>query len=105
MDAAKRGALLPVIELGQSVFTRIASLPMPTVAAIHGACAGGGYEVSLACDYRIASHDAATRIGLPETQLGILPAGAGARGCPGSSVFRPRSRSSLAAACIPPKRR
>ena len=73
MDAAKQGALLPVIELGQRVFSRLASLPIPTVAAIHGACAGGGYEVALACDYRVASPDAATRIGLPETQLGILP--------------------------------
>ena len=73
MDAAKRGGLRPVIELGQRVFSRLASLPIPTVAAIHGACAGGGYEVSLACDYRVASPDEATRIGLPETQLGILP--------------------------------
>ncbi len=73
MDAAERGALRPVIELGQRVFSRLAALPIPTVAAIHGACAGGGYEVSLACNYRIASPDAATRIGLPETQLGILP--------------------------------
>ena len=37
---------------GQRVFNRLAALKIPTVAAIHGACAGGGYEVTLACDYR-----------------------------------------------------
>ena len=46
---------------------------MPKVAMIHGACAGGGFEMALACDWRIASDDGSTRIGLPETQLGILP--------------------------------
>ncbi|PYL63225.1 MAG: fatty oxidation complex subunit alpha, partial [Verrucomicrobia bacterium] len=44
---------------------------------IHGACAGGGYEITLACDYRIASDDPATRIGLPETTLGLVPAWGG----------------------------
>ena len=42
-------------------------------AIINGACAGGGCELILACDYRIATEDSSTRIGLPETQLGILP--------------------------------
>lgn len=58
---------------GQSIFNIIEDLKVPTFAAIHGACAGGGCELILACDYRIASDDSATRIGLPETQLGILP--------------------------------
>src|SRR6266542_4571745 len=66
--------LKEMIELGQTVFNRLAALSIPTVAAIHGACVGGGYEVCLACDYRIASSDKVTKIGLPETQLGILPA-------------------------------
>src|SRR5262245_3000210 len=65
------------IERGQQVFNRLAGLKIPTVAAIHGASAGGGYEVALACDYRVASNDPATRIGLPETSLGLLPAWAG----------------------------
>ncbi len=56
---------------------RLADLKIPTVAAIHGASAGGGYEVTLACDYRIASDDPATRIGLPETTLGLIPAWGG----------------------------
>jgi len=50
---------------------------VPTVAAIHGACVGGGYELCLACSHRVASSDRATKIGLPETQLGILPAWGG----------------------------
>ncbi len=58
---------------GQSIFNMIEDLPMPTMALINGACAGGGCELILACDYRIASEDSSTRIGLPETQLGILP--------------------------------
>ena len=65
------------IERGQQVFNRLADLKIPTVAAIHGASAGGGYEVALACDYRVASDDPATRIGLPETSLGLLPAWGG----------------------------
>jgi len=74
--------LREMIELGQSVFNRLATLPIPTVATIHGACVGGGYEVCLACDYRIASPDKATKIGLPETQLGIIPAWGGSTRLP-----------------------
>jgi 3-hydroxyacyl-CoA dehydrogenase/enoyl-CoA hydratase/3-hydroxybutyryl-CoA epimerase len=83
--AANEGSLATLhelIDLGQRAFSRLAALPIPTVAAIHGACVGGGYEVALACDYRIASHDKATRIGLPETQLGILPAWGGSTRLP-----------------------
>src|SRR5207302_3852138 len=65
------------IAKGQGIFNRLSDLKIPTVAAIHGASAGGGYEVALACDYRVASDDPATRIGLPETSLGLLPAWGG----------------------------
>lgn len=58
---------------GQEVFNEIEDLPMLTIAAINGACAGGGCEFIMACDYRIASDDPSTRIGLPETKLGIIP--------------------------------
>lgn len=74
--------LREMIELGQSVFNRLATLTVPTVAAIHGACVGGGFEVCLACDYRIASPDKTTKIGLPETQLGIVPAWGGSTRLP-----------------------
>ena len=70
------------IEQGQEVFGRLASLKAPTVAAIHGACLGGGFEMALACDYRIATADRATKIGLPETKLGILPAWGGSTRLP-----------------------
>jgi len=70
------------IELGQSIFNSIAELKMPTVAAIHGACLGGGYEICLACDYRIATDDRSTKIGLPEVNLGILPAWGGSSRLP-----------------------
>src|SRR6266496_2776469 len=74
--------LKEMMELGQAVFNRLAALSIPTVATIHGACVGGGYEVCLACDYRFASPDKATKIGLPETQLGILPAWGGSTRLP-----------------------
>ena len=70
------------IELGQTVFNKIAALKIPTVAAMHGAALGGGCEVALACDWRIASPDACTKIGLPETKLGILPAWGGSTRLP-----------------------
>jgi 3-hydroxyacyl-CoA dehydrogenase/enoyl-CoA hydratase/3-hydroxybutyryl-CoA epimerase len=71
-----------LVELGQAVFSRLARLRIPTVAAIHGACLGGGYEICLACHYRLATPDRATKIGLPETQLGILPAWGGSTRLP-----------------------
>ena len=58
---------------GQRLFSRLAVFPIPVVCAIHGACAGGGYEVALACHWRLASDAPETRIGLPETSLGTIP--------------------------------
>jgi 3-hydroxyacyl-CoA dehydrogenase/enoyl-CoA hydratase/3-hydroxybutyryl-CoA epimerase len=77
LKQAQTGELRDFIAEGQRIFNRIAALKIPTVAAIHGACAGGGYEITLACDWRVASDDPATRIGLPETTLGLLPAWGG----------------------------
>src|SRR5437016_7601238 len=77
LKQAQIGDLRAFIAEGQRIFNRLAELRIPTVAAIHGACAGGGYEVTLACDHRIASDDPATRIGLPETTLGLIPAWGG----------------------------
>ncbi|MDZ7778703.1 MAG: 3-hydroxyacyl-CoA dehydrogenase NAD-binding domain-containing protein [Gemmatimonadota bacterium] len=65
------------VRMGQAVFADVASLPVPTVAAIHGICLGGGLELSLACTHRVASDDPRTRLGLPEVMLGILPAWGG----------------------------
>src|SRR4030095_4609209 len=77
LQQAQSGDMRAFIAHGQRVLNRLAELKIPTVAAIHGASAGGGYEVTLACDYRIASDDPATRIGLPETTLGLIPAWGG----------------------------
>jgi 3-hydroxyacyl-CoA dehydrogenase/enoyl-CoA hydratase/3-hydroxybutyryl-CoA epimerase len=79
---AQIGEMRAFIAEGQRVFNRLAALKIPTVAAIHGACAGGGYEVTLVCDYRVASDAPATRIGLPETTLGLVPAWGGATRLP-----------------------
>ncbi|WP_149194961.1 3-hydroxyacyl-CoA dehydrogenase NAD-binding domain-containing protein [Luteimonas suaedae] len=68
-----KGTIGDSIRRGQQVFQRLADLPCPTVAAIHGFCMGGGTEIALACDYRVASNDPSTRIGLPEVKLGIYP--------------------------------
>lgn len=68
-----KGTIGDSIRRGQQVFQRLAELPCPTVAAIHGFCMGGGTEISLACRYRVASNDPSTRIGLPEVKLGIYP--------------------------------
>src|SRR5256885_15005291 len=77
LQQAQSGDMRAFIAHGQQVLNRLAGLKIPTVAAIHGASAGGGYEVTLACDYRMASDDLATRIGLPETTLGLIPAWGG----------------------------
>src|ERR1700724_2976303 len=82
LKRAQTGELRAFIADGQRVFNRIAALKIPTVAAIHGACAGGGYEITLACDWRVASDDPATRIGLPETTLGLIPAWGGSTRLP-----------------------
>ena len=82
LKQAPTGEMRDFIAEGQRVFNRIAALKIPTVAAIHGACAGGGYEVTLACDWRVASDDPATRIGLPETTLGLIPAWGGSTRLP-----------------------
>jgi 3-hydroxyacyl-CoA dehydrogenase/enoyl-CoA hydratase/3-hydroxybutyryl-CoA epimerase len=77
LQQARSGDLRAFIAHGQRVLNRLATLKIPTVAAIHGASAGGGYEVTLACDCRVASDDPVTRIGLPETTLGLIPAWGG----------------------------
>jgi 3-hydroxyacyl-CoA dehydrogenase/enoyl-CoA hydratase/3-hydroxybutyryl-CoA epimerase len=77
LHQAQTGEMGAFIAEGQRIFNRLAALKIPTCAAIHGACAGGGYEITLACDWRVASDDPATRIGLPETTLGLIPAWGG----------------------------
>lgn len=80
-DAEER-VLADMVNHGHRIFTRLSRLHIPSVAAIHGMCLGGGLEVALACDWRVASTDRATKLGLPETQLGIIPAWGGSTRLP-----------------------
>lgn len=63
---------------GQQALHRFSKLPQVKVAAINGACLGGGCELALSCDWRVMSDDPKARIGLPEVNLGIFPAWGGA---------------------------
>jgi 3-hydroxyacyl-CoA dehydrogenase/enoyl-CoA hydratase/3-hydroxybutyryl-CoA epimerase len=67
---------------GQKILNRLEKLPMPTLALINGACLGGGLELALACDYRLASFSDKVRIGLPEVKLGIIPGFGGTKRLP-----------------------
>ncbi len=68
--------------LGNDVFDKIAALPFPTLAMIHGFCMGGGLELSLACRYRIADDGPKTKMALPEVMIGIVPGWGGAKRMP-----------------------
>ncbi|WP_166738844.1 3-hydroxyacyl-CoA dehydrogenase NAD-binding domain-containing protein [Psychromonas algarum] len=69
-------------QLGQKIFKQIELLPQTTVAIIDGACVGGGCELALACDFRLASDNSKTKIGLPEVKLGIIPGWGGTQRLP-----------------------
>ena len=66
----------------QHGFDRLAFFPKPVVAAIHGACLGGGLEWALACRGRVASDASRTQLGVPEVQLGLLPGAGGTQRLP-----------------------
>lgn len=67
---------------GQRVFARLARLSVPTLAAIDGACLGGGLELALACSLRVATTSPRTVLGLPEVRLGIIPGFGGTQRLP-----------------------
>src|SRR5262245_25206436 len=69
-------------QFGQSIFARIESSSKPVVAAVQGVCLGGGCELVLACHHRVLADDTATRIGLPEVKLGLLPGWGGTQRLP-----------------------
>ncbi|HEX3130177.1 MAG TPA: 3-hydroxyacyl-CoA dehydrogenase NAD-binding domain-containing protein [Thermoanaerobaculia bacterium] len=65
--------VLAMLQRGHELMNRLAALPFRTVAAIHGACLGGGLELALACRHRVATEHPKTKLGLPEVQLGLIP--------------------------------
>ena len=77
-----RDQAMALVRSGQELVERLAFLGKPIVAAIHGGCLGGGLEAVLACTYRIATEHPKTVLGLPEVQLGIIPAAGGCQRLP-----------------------
>jgi 3-hydroxyacyl-CoA dehydrogenase / enoyl-CoA hydratase / 3-hydroxybutyryl-CoA epimerase len=67
---------------GQELLNRLAAMPKPFIAAMHGAALGGGLEIALACRYRIATDHPKTVLALPEVQLGLLPGAGGTQRLP-----------------------
>ena len=67
---------------GHTMFAELKATNIPIVAAIHGACLGGGLEWALKCDYRVASTSPKTKLGLPEVKLGLLPGWGGTYALP-----------------------
>ncbi len=63
--------LFPVTEYLQGVFNRLENCSLPSIALLHGHCLGMGFELALACDFRIVAEG--TQLGLPETRLGLIP--------------------------------
>ena len=62
-----------MVKKGQGILNALEKLTVPTVALINGACLGGGLELALVCDYRLASFDSKVKLGLPEVKLGVIP--------------------------------
>lgn len=95
--------IVDFLRKGQAVFARLEGLQIPTVAMIDGFCMGGGLELALACDYRIATED--SRLGLPEIKLGIHPGWGGTVRLPKLiGGFQALSEVILTGAGLPAKR-
>ncbi len=71
-----------VSALGQSIFTQLESMSVPTIALIQGVCVGGGLELALACNFRLATDHPKVQLGLPEVNLGIIPGWGGTQRLP-----------------------
>ncbi len=88
---------------GQELFAQLENLNVPVVCAIHGACAGGGYELALACHWRLASEAKETVIGLPEVGIGLIPGWGGCARLPRLIGVEAAIGHMLKAALIPAK--
>ncbi len=82
LEIAEPGKAAELSRKGKELLEKMEKGTKPVVAAIHGACLGGGLEVALACHGRVASDHPKTVLGLPEVQLGLLPGGGGTQRLP-----------------------
>jgi 3-hydroxyacyl-CoA dehydrogenase/enoyl-CoA hydratase/3-hydroxybutyryl-CoA epimerase len=78
-SAAEAEGMARAAQMG---FDELERMSKPVVAAIHGACLGGGLELALACRWRVATNDKKTQLGLPEVQLGLIPGAGGTQRLP-----------------------
>jgi 3-hydroxyacyl-CoA dehydrogenase/enoyl-CoA hydratase/3-hydroxybutyryl-CoA epimerase len=107
-----------LVRRGWDIFGELAAAPYPTLALVRGFCLGGGMELALACRYRVAVDEPATRLGLPEVMLGIVPGWGGIKRLPrltgapaaldmlltGRTVDARRARKlGIADECVPPR--
>ncbi|MCC6195054.1 MAG: enoyl-CoA hydratase/isomerase family protein [Burkholderiales bacterium] len=73
---------LAIVRRGWEAFERLAQVKYPTLALVRGFCFGGGFELALACRYRVVVDEPGTRLGLPEVMLGIVPGWGGIKRLP-----------------------
>jgi 3-hydroxyacyl-CoA dehydrogenase/enoyl-CoA hydratase/3-hydroxybutyryl-CoA epimerase len=107
-----------LVRRGWDIFGELAATPYPTLALVRGFCLGGGMELALACRYRVVVDEPATRLGLPEVMLGIVPGWGGIQRLPrltgapaaldllltGRTVDARRARKlGIADECVPPR--
>jgi 3-hydroxyacyl-CoA dehydrogenase/enoyl-CoA hydratase/3-hydroxybutyryl-CoA epimerase len=81
-ELADPSAAIALVKRGWDTFERLAAVSYPTLALIKGFCLGGGLELALACRYRVVVDEPATRLGLPEVMLGIVPGWGGIKRLP-----------------------
>jgi 3-hydroxyacyl-CoA dehydrogenase / enoyl-CoA hydratase / 3-hydroxybutyryl-CoA epimerase len=92
--------IIKFCEKGRAVMARLSRMPYVTVAAIHGACVGGGLELTLWCDCRVATDDRRTQLGLPEVKLGLVPGWAATARLPRIIGFEPAAELLLSGRSI-----
>ncbi|MEM7137602.1 MAG: fatty acid oxidation complex subunit alpha FadJ [Myxococcota bacterium] len=93
-----------VSKAGHGAMARIEDFSKPVVAAIHGVALGGGLEVALACHARVASDSSKTKLGLPESQLGLLPGAGGTQRLPRLVGVQPALDMMLTGKQVPAKK-
>ena len=107
-----------IVKRGWDTFERLAAVKYPTLALIRGFCLGGGFELALACRYRVVVDEPGTRLGLPEVMLGIVPGWGGMKRLPrvagapaaldlmltGKTIDARRAKQlGIADECVPPR--